>query len=262
MRPACGEKRSPESYANGAWLPVWSTGSTACCRPRGPRHSCAAGTNPSSYPDPPGSSKGSSDPLRASTPPRHSRPCATPPPRPGTVQPSPFLERHRGPGSPPSLRQTPRPARRGSLQPAGAIRTPAPGCPGIPRRLAPLSWQAGSLQQVRASGQMAGCSRQQTRIPCCRLPAGLFFSRPLPARRCSGRRGKIEVKELEAALAKGIAEASVFPVLCGSGAKLIGIDRLAHFIVEEGPAPKVSDGQPVAFVFKTIVDPYVGRVNL
>ena len=73
---------------------------------------------------------------------------------------------------------------------------------------------------------------------------------------------KIEVKELEHALAKGIAEASVFPVLCGSATKLIGIDRLAAFVVEEGPAPQATDGPPVAFVFKTIVDPYVGRVNL
>jgi elongation factor G len=72
----------------------------------------------------------------------------------------------------------------------------------------------------------------------------------------------IDVKELEQALAKGIAEASVFPVLCGSGSKLIGIDRLASFITHEGPAPAADDGQPVAFVFKTIVDPYVGRVNL
>ncbi len=76
----------------------------------------------------------------------------------------------------------------------------------------------------------------------------------------------IEVKELEQALAKGIAEASVFPVLCGSGTKLVGVDRLASFVVREGPAPSADDGQssapPVAFVFKTIVDPYVGRVNL
>jgi elongation factor G len=72
----------------------------------------------------------------------------------------------------------------------------------------------------------------------------------------------IEVKELEEALAKGIAEASVFPVLCGSATKLIGIDRLASFLTHEGPAPAAEDGQPVAFVFKTIVDPYVGRVNL
>jgi elongation factor G len=72
----------------------------------------------------------------------------------------------------------------------------------------------------------------------------------------------IEVKELEHTLAKGIAEASVFPVLCGSATKLIGVDRLARFVVEEGPAPQAADGPPVAFVFKTIVDPYVGRVNL
>jgi elongation factor G len=72
----------------------------------------------------------------------------------------------------------------------------------------------------------------------------------------------IEVKELEHALAQGMADATVFPVLCGSATKMIGIDRLARFLVEEGPAPKVTDGAPVAFVFKTIVDPYVGRVNL
>jgi elongation factor G len=72
----------------------------------------------------------------------------------------------------------------------------------------------------------------------------------------------IDVHELEVALAKGIAEASVFPVLCGSATKLVGVDRLAHFMAEEGPAPEVGDGSAAAFVFKTIVDPYVGRVNL
>jgi elongation factor G len=72
----------------------------------------------------------------------------------------------------------------------------------------------------------------------------------------------LEVKELEAALAKGIAEASVFPVLCGSATGLIGVDRLIRFVVDEGPAPQASEGPPVAFVFKTIADPYVGRVNL
>ena len=54
----------------------------------------------------------------------------------------------------------------------------------------------------------------------------------------------------------------MFPVLCGSATRLIGIDRLAHFITEEGPAPEVGDGPPAAFVFKTIVDPYIGHVNL
>ena len=75
---------------------------------------------------------------------------------------------------------------------------------------------------------------------------------------------EIETKELEHALATGIDEATVFPVLCGSATRLIGVDRLARFIVEEGPAPHVDqvDGDPAAFVFKTLVDPYVGRVNL
>jgi elongation factor G len=75
---------------------------------------------------------------------------------------------------------------------------------------------------------------------------------------------EIDVKELGHALALGIDEATVFPVLCGSATKLVGIDRLSRFIVEEGPEPHVTgdDGATAAFVFKTLVDPYVGRVNL
>jgi len=72
----------------------------------------------------------------------------------------------------------------------------------------------------------------------------------------------IATDELAGALASGVAQGSVFPVLCGSATKLIGIDLLARFIVREAPAPQADDGEPVAFVFKTIVDPYVGRVNL
>jgi elongation factor G len=75
---------------------------------------------------------------------------------------------------------------------------------------------------------------------------------------------RIDATELGHALAKGIDEATVFPVLCGSATKLVGVDRLARFIVEEGPEPHVTgdDGQTALLVFKTIVDPYVGRVNL
>ena len=72
------------------------------------------------------------------------------------------------------------------------------------------------------------------------------------------------VDELAHALADGVASGAVFPVLCGSATKLVGVDRLAHFVTEEGPAPTpaAGDGPPVVFVFKTIVDPYVGHVNL
>jgi elongation factor G len=81
-------------------------------------------------------------------------------------------------------------------------------------------------------------------------------------------------------MAHGIAEATVFPVVCGSATGPIAVDRLADFITELGPAPSdrppmpvaagnqtievPSDpaGDPLAFVFKTIADPYVGQISL
>src|SRR6202048_4762374 len=45
------------------------------------------------------------------------------------------------------------------------------------------------------------------------------------------------VAELEKTLAHGVASATVFPVICGSAAKDIAVDRLATFICEIGPAP-------------------------
>jgi len=74
---------------------------------------------------------------------------------------------------------------------------------------------------------------------------------------------RIEYPELAGALAQGIASGTVFPVLCGSATRMVGVDRLAHFLVEEAPAPAVTaEGPPATFVFKTIADPYVGRVNV
>lgn len=74
----------------------------------------------------------------------------------------------------------------------------------------------------------------------------------------------IGADELGRALARGIDEATVFPVLCGSATRVIGVDRLARFLAAEAPAPHVADpdGPPAALVFKTIADPYIGRVNV
>src|SRR5439155_17701377 len=47
----------------------------------------------------------------------------------------------------------------------------------------------------------------------------------------------IAPKELQDTLAKGVVEASVFPVVCGAATKLIGVDRLAQLICEIAPAP-------------------------
>ena len=87
-------------------------------------------------------------------------------------------------------------------------------------------------------------------------------------------------EELEAVLARGVAEAKVFPVVCGAATAPIGVDRLAAFICEIGPSPldrpprRVTagdgeadvapdpDAEPLAYVFKTITDPYVGHLSL
>jgi elongation factor G len=87
-------------------------------------------------------------------------------------------------------------------------------------------------------------------------------------------------KELEATLAHGVASATVFPVVCGSATKSIAIDRLLDFICEIGPSPldraavtvragdKATEvkpdpsGQPLGRVFKTIADPFVGKISL
>jgi elongation factor G len=87
------------------------------------------------------------------------------------------------------------------------------------------------------------------------------------------------VEELERTLHDGIASATVFPVVVGSATREIGIDRLADFLVEIGPSPldrptsviagdsdvevaADATGDPLAIVFKTIADPYVGQVSL
>jgi elongation factor G len=88
------------------------------------------------------------------------------------------------------------------------------------------------------------------------------------------------VPELEHVMADGVAAGKVFPVVCGSAIGPIAVDRLADFIVELAPAPadrppamvtvgdqqipieKDPNGEPLAFVFKTLADPYVGQISL
>ena len=88
--------------------------------------------------------------------------------------------------------------------------------------------------------------------------------------------GELSRDEIVSSLHDGLAEATIFPVLVGSATSLIGIDRLADVIVSAGPSPL--DRPPVesesgesreakpdapmsALVFKTMTDPYVGRVS-
>jgi elongation factor G len=86
--------------------------------------------------------------------------------------------------------------------------------------------------------------------------------------------------ELESTLAKSVAAAQVFPVICGSATKDVGVDLLAKFICEIGPSPLDRPGVTVqaggaehvvecdpagdtlAVVFKTIADRHIGKVSL
>ncbi|HLX87319.1 MAG TPA: elongation factor G [Acidimicrobiales bacterium] len=87
-------------------------------------------------------------------------------------------------------------------------------------------------------------------------------------------------EELEATLAGGVAQGVVFPVVCGSATTGVGIDRLASLLCEIAPSPDARPplkvraggtetevacdpaGQPLARVFKTVSDPYVGKISL
>ncbi len=95
----------------------------------------------------------------------------------------------------------------------------------------------------------------------------------------------VPTEELSKTLARGVTSSQVFPVVCGSATKLVGIDRLLDFICDVGPSPldrppavvraPTDDGagepvevacdpagQPLARVWKTVADPYVGKISL
>jgi elongation factor G len=85
--------------------------------------------------------------------------------------------------------------------------------------------------------------------------------------------------ELRRTLAGEVCRCIEFPVLVGSGSSSIGVDRLLDYVCEIGPSPAdreiaVAAGDrtvtiaadpasaPVAYVFKTVSDAYVGQVSL
>ncbi|MFH2065273.1 MAG: elongation factor G [Pseudomonadota bacterium] len=86
-------------------------------------------------------------------------------------------------------------------------------------------------------------------------------------------------EEIRTALKKGIRERIFVPVLCGSAIRNIGVDLLCDFIIGCLPSPLDREAWPAldasgnqimvkpddpfsAFVFKTIADPYAGRLSI
>ncbi|MBC7345486.1 MAG: elongation factor G, partial [Clostridia bacterium] len=82
---------------------------------------------------------------------------------------------------------------------------------------------------------------------------------------------ELTAEEIRRGLRRAILNAKVVPTLCGSALKNIGMAPLLDAIVEYSPSPAERAEEPAseldakplsALVFKTIADPYVGRVSL
>jgi elongation factor G len=92
---------------------------------------------------------------------------------------------------------------------------------------------------------------------------------------------EISHDEIVSSLKDGVTAGTIFPVTCGVATKNLGTDRLLDALVQDLPSParkgattardgdgnEVSiepdeDGEPVAYVFKTLADPFAGRINL
>jgi elongation factor G len=80
---------------------------------------------------------------------------------------------------------------------------------------------------------------------------------------------ELDAAEVAAALKAAVTSGDIFPVACGVASKNLGAHALLDLLVEGIPSPakKASaidvDGAGAAlFVFKTVADPFAGRINL
>jgi elongation factor G len=92
---------------------------------------------------------------------------------------------------------------------------------------------------------------------------------------------EIDHDEIVTALKRGVTAGRIFPVTCGSATRNLGTDRLLGALVEDLPSPAMrgslhglDEGEEeleiepedekglIAYVFKTLADPYAGRINL
>jgi elongation factor G len=82
--------------------------------------------------------------------------------------------------------------------------------------------------------------------------------------------------EMVDALKDGVTSGKLFPITCGVATRNLAVNRLLDAFVEDLPSPVKAgavdagevtlvpdpDGELVAFVFKTLADPFAGRINL
>jgi elongation factor G len=92
---------------------------------------------------------------------------------------------------------------------------------------------------------------------------------------------EISHDEIVEALKDGVTKGTIFPVTCGIATKNLGTDRLLDALVNDLPSPvrkgavvardaegndieitPEESGDPIVYVFKTLADPFAGRINL
>ncbi|MGH2979712.1 MAG: GTP-binding protein, partial [Solirubrobacterales bacterium] len=87
---------------------------------------------------------------------------------------------------------------------------------------------------------------------------------------------EISHEEIVHALKNGVTNGTLFPVTCGVATKNLATNRLLDALVEDLPSPvkkgafhagdrdieAEDDGDAIAFVFKTLADPFAGKINL
>jgi len=80
---------------------------------------------------------------------------------------------------------------------------------------------------------------------------------------------ELDAREVAAALKASVTNGDVYPVACGVATKNLGTHALLDLLVEGVPSPAKKgssidvDGASTAiFVFKTVADPFAGRINL
>jgi elongation factor G len=67
-------------------------------------------------------------------------------------------------------------------------------------------------------------------------------------------------EDLSKILTAALQQNLIVPVLCGSASKNIGVSNLLDFMAKDAPAP-VALADKAALVFKTLADPYVGKMS-
>ena len=110
------------------------------------------------------------------------------------------------------------------------------------------------------------------------LDAVAEFNEELMMQYLEGEIEDLDEKEISEALATGIREAKVFPVFVGSALKNIGVKKFLNSVVEFFPAPDAKEYHGInpktdelverkidepfsGQIFKTLVDPFVGRMS-